>query len=108
MNAALVPGIEQLFNSTPKVKGYFGAHVHERWSTQLPGSHGVWQIVAGNGGSQLETAWTEPHPYFGFTIGRLYASGKVGVVSYRRPAPSPYNAPTSMAAIATPEIVIAQ
>jgi hypothetical protein len=107
MNAALVPGIAQLLDRTPKVKGYFGAHVHEWWSTQLPGMRGVWQIVAGNGGSQLDSAWTEPSPYFGFTVVKLYASGKVGVVSYRRPAPSPYDAPTSTAATPTTELTIA-
>ncbi len=107
MNAALTSEIAQLFDSTPKVKGYFGAHVHEWWSTQLPGSRGVWQIVAGNGGSQLESTWTEPAPYFGFTVVKIYASGKVGVVSYRRPAPSPYNAPTSTAATPAPELTIA-
>jgi hypothetical protein len=88
------------------VKGYFAAHVHEWFSTQLPGTRGVSQSVAGNGGSQLETTWTEPQPYFGFTLVRIYASGKVGVVSYHRPAPTPYNAPTTTPAVAAPELVI--
>ena len=107
LNSALVAEIEQLLDSTPKVKGYFDAHVHEWWSTQLPGSRGVWEIIAGNGGSQLATSWSEPNPYFGFTLVKIYASGKVGVVSYRRPAPSPYNAPTSTPATASTELVIA-
>lgn len=107
LNDALVGPIEQLIDSTPKVKGYFNAHVHEWSSTQLPGTRGVWQIVAGNGGSQLETTWSEPHPYFGFTLVNIYASGKVGVVSYGRPASSPYNSPTSTAALPSPEITIA-
>lgn len=107
LNAAQVPAIEQLLDSTPKVKGYFAAHVHEWFSTKLPGQRGVYQIVAGNGGSELEMTWTEPHPYYGFTLVRIYASGKVGVVSYHRPAPSPYNAATSTPAVADPELVIA-
>jgi len=106
LNASQVAVITQLLDATPKVKGYFAAHVHEWFSTQLPGARGVWQIVAGNGGSQLETAWTEPQPYFGFTLVRIYASGKVGVVSYHRPAPTPYNAPTSTPAVADAELVI--
>ena len=108
LNSALTSQIAQLFDSTPKVKGYFVAHVHEWWSTKLPGTRGVSQIVAGNGGSQLETAWTEPHPYYGFTVAKIYASGKVGIVSYGRPAPSPYNAPTSTPATAAPELTIAE
>lgn len=108
LNSALVTPIEQLLDGTPKVKGYFDAHVHEWWSTQLPGARGVYQIVAGNGGSQLESAWTEPNPYFGFTLVKIYASGTVGVVSYRRPAPTPYNAATSTAATAAPELTIAR
>ena len=106
LNAGQVAAITQLLDTTPKVKGYFAAHVHEWWSTQLPGARGVWQIVAGNGGSQLEAAWTEPQPYFGFTLVRIHASGQVGVVSYRRPAPTPYNAPTTTPAVADPELVI--
>ncbi|HSN26705.1 MAG TPA: hypothetical protein VLT45_10480 [Kofleriaceae bacterium] len=106
LNAAQVVAVEQLLDSTPKVKGYFAAHVHEWFSTKLPGARGVYQIVAGNGGSELETAWTEPQPYFGFTLVRIYASGKLGVVSYRRPAPTPYNATTTTPAVADPELVI--
>lgn len=106
LNAAQVAPIAQLLDATPKVKGYFAAHVHEWFSTKLPGARGVYQIVAGNGGSQLETTWSEPQPYFGFTLVRIYASGRVGVVNYRRPAPAPYNAATSTAAVAEPELVI--
>ena len=98
INPALAPAITQLLDSTTKVKGYFTSHAHEWVATQLPGSRGVWQIIAGNGGSPLDASWTEPDPYFGFTVVKTYASGKVGVVSYRRPAPTPYNAPTSTAA----------
>ena len=96
----------QLLDQTPKVKGYFTSHAHEWWPTQLPGARGVWQIIAGNGGSPLETSWTEPAPYFGFTLVKIYASGKVGVTSYRRPAPSPYDAPTTTPATPAPELVI--
>ncbi len=106
INAAQVVAIEQLLDSTPKVKGYFAAHVHEWFSTKLPGARGIYQIVAGNGGSELETSWTEPQPYFGFTLVRIHASGKVGVVSYHRPAPAPYNAATTTPAVADPEILI--
>ena len=106
INPALAPAMEQLLDQTPKVKGYFTSHAHLWMTTQLPG-RGVFQVIAGNGGSALESSWTEPNPYFGFTVVKTYASGKVGVVSYRRPAPTPYNAPTSTAATPVAEIVIA-
>ncbi len=106
INPALAPAMEQLLDATPKVKGYFTSHAHLWATTRLPG-RGVFQVIAGNGGSALESTWTEPNPYFGFTIVSTYASGKVGVTSYRRPAPTPYNAPTTTPATPAPEIVIA-
>ena len=108
LNDGLVVPIEQLVDSTPKVKGWFDSHVHLWQATQLPGNRGVWQIIAGNGGSQLEASWTEPAPYFGFTVVKTYASGKVGVVSYKRLAPLPYNAQNPLPAVASPEITIGQ
>ena len=67
----------------------------------------MYQIVAGNGGSALESGWTANPPYYGFTVARVYTSGRVGIVSYRRPVPSPYNAPSATPAQPEPEITIA-
>lgn len=94
ISPALVPGLEAMLDGTAKVKGYFCAHAHEWDARKLPGSRGVYQIVAGNGGSELEPLWTEPTPYFGFTEARVYRSGRVGIVSHQRPVPMPYNAST--------------
>jgi hypothetical protein len=105
INPALAPTMAQLIDKTPKVRGYFTSHVHEWWPSQLPG-RGTYQIIAGNGGSPMEPAWTEPSPYFGFTLVRTYASGKVGVISYRRPAPAKYDAPTTTPAVPATELVI--
>ena len=98
--------LAQLLDDTEKVKAYLCAHAHQWNDSKLPGKRGTHQIVAGNGGSKLDAAWTPAVPYFGFTEVRVYQSGKVGVVDHRRPVPAPYNAPTTQAAIATPELVI--
>ena len=107
INPMLATTMMQTLDENSKVKGYFTAHSHEWFTSQLPGARGVTQIIAGNGGSSLETTWTEANPYFGFTVVKIYASGKVGAVSYQRPAPSPYNSSTTSPATPAPEIVVA-
>ncbi len=105
INAALVPAMEALLDTSAKVKGYFCAHAHQWDDQKLPGKRGVHQVIAGNAGSALESGWTTP--YYGFTVVRTYASGKVGVVSYQRPVPTPYNAAVTVAATKMDELVIA-
>ncbi len=107
ISPSLVPGLEAALDGTAKVKGYFCAHAHEWDARKLPGTRGVYQIVAGNGGSQLEPLWTDPLPYFGFTEARVYKSGRVGIVSHRRPAPTPYNAASVTPATPVAELTIA-
>jgi hypothetical protein len=102
----LVPELESTLDGASKVKGYFCAHAHEWDARTLPGSRGVYQIVAGNGGSQLETGWTVATPYYGFTEARIYSSGRVGIVSHQRPVPTPYDATPAVPAVATPELTI--
>ncbi len=97
----------QLLDQTPKVRAYLTSHAHLWQLATLPGARGVPQIIAGNGGSPLESSWTEPSPYFGFTVVSIYASGRGGVTSYRRPAPSPYNSPDTLPAMPAAELVIA-
>ena len=54
--------------------------------TRLDESPGVWQVVAGNAGSQLNSKWDPPGgTYFGFSQIKVYASGKVGLINHRRP-----------------------
>ena len=86
-----------LFSNTPKFAGYFSAHAHEWLYTDALGPrHNVTQVIAGNGGSQLESDWNPAGgTYFGFTVVNLYDDNTVGVVSYTRPAPSPYDATAS-------------
>ena len=103
----LVPSLESLLDGTPKVKGYLCAHAHEWDARKLPGSRGVYQVVAGNGGSQLESGWNVSTPYYGFTEARVYESGRVGIVSYQRAVPNPYNATPAAPAVAVAELTIA-
>lgn len=104
IEASLVGKIESLLDSTSKVKGYLCAHAHLWDARKLPGNRGVYQVVAGNGGSQPESAWATP--FYGFTEVRVYASGRVGVVSHQRPVPSPYNASPAAPSTAQAEIQI--
>jgi len=84
----------QLFADSSKFVGYFCAHSHE-WNYQFlrpaKGSGKVLQVVAGNGGSQLNGNWQpDGGRYFGFTEVKLYGDGTTGIISYRRPVPDPY------------------
>jgi hypothetical protein len=74
-----------------KVRAYICSHVHAWQAFRLEQGSGVWQIVAGNGGAQLETAWQpEGGQYFGYSILNIYTSGKMRVLNYgRAPPPSP-------------------
>ncbi len=106
INSAFTTSLETLLLSTGKVRGYLCAHAHQWDARKLPGSgsHDVYQIIAGNGGSQLETAWSPA--YYGFTLARVYTTGRVGITSYQRPVPNPYTA-SAQPAVAQPELTIA-
>jgi hypothetical protein len=90
----------KLFSNTPKFAGYFCAHSHEwLYTDKLGPRENVTQVIAGNGGSELEGDWSPAGgTYFGFTVVNLYDDNTVGVVSYNRPAPTPYNATGSQPA----------
>ena len=107
INPALTAGVQAALDGTPKVKGYLAAHSHEWDARKLSGSRGVYQVIAGNGGSALEADWTVPVPYYGFSEARIYTSGRVGVVSHQRPVPTPYDSPTVVPATPAPELTIA-
>ena len=99
--------LASLLNRSSKVKAYLCAHAHLWEARQLGDSNAAWQVIAGNGGSQLEKSWNPPGgPYYGFTLVRLYQNGKVGVVSYGRPVPDPYFADSAQPALAQPEIIL--
>ena len=107
INPALTAGVVAALDGTPKVKGYLAAHAHEWDARKLTGARGVYQVIAGNGGSALEAGWTASPPYYGFSEALVYTSGRVGVVSHQRPVPSPYNSPTVAAAKPVAELTIA-
>jgi hypothetical protein len=104
INPTFTVALESLLDKTAKVRGYFSAHAHLWDAQKLPGSRGVYQIVAGNGGSALETSWATP--FFGFTEVRFYESGKVGVIRHDRPVPVPYNQFPAAPATAQPEQIV--
>jgi hypothetical protein len=107
INSVFTEPLEALLDGTAKVRGYFCAHYHAWDARTLPGSRGVYQIIAGNGGSTLDATWNPPVTYFGFSEVRVHQSGKVGVVSYQRPVPNPYNAANGiLPAVAQPELIL--
>ncbi|OOZ41617.1 hypothetical protein BOW53_02750 [Solemya pervernicosa gill symbiont] len=83
----------KLFSETPKFSGYFSAHSHQwLYTDKLGPRQNVTQVIAGNAGSKLISKWApEDGTYFGFTVVNLYDDNTIGVVSYARPAPTPYN-----------------
>lgn len=104
INPAFTGAIASLLDQTGKVRGYFCAHAHLWDAQKLPGQRGVYQVIAGNGGSQVETAWAQPT--YGFTEVRFYQSGKVGVARHDRPVPAPYYQSPAAPAQGQPELVI--
>lgn len=104
INPAFTGPLETLLDQTAKVRGYFCAHAHLWDAQKLPGKRGVYQIIAGNGGSALESNWAPA--FYGFTEVRFYQSGKVGVIRHDRPVPNPYNLPAAGPAQAQAEQTI--
>jgi len=80
--------------SPSKVRVYLAAHAHE-WNytpklTVGKLSGNVAQIIAGNGGSPPNSAWTGKNAYFGYTLVEISQSGTVTAKSYGRPINTPY------------------
>jgi hypothetical protein len=69
----------------------FAAHNHVYWRAQ-PVQGSTWQVIAGNGGSKLETA-IDPSvattgAYYGFVLTTIRNDGRVVVRSYGRDVPA--------------------
>ena len=76
------------FRAMDNFVAYLTAHKHLWNKAQISGPQGsVWQIVAGDGGSELEKG---AEPAFGFTLVEIHASGEVTATPYTRPVPSDY------------------
>lgn len=90
----LAQELQATLGGLSKFQGYFCGHLHLWDCSLLPGTSDVWQIIAGNAGSKLIQrsggAWQAPF-FFGFTVVRIHRDGQVGVVSYQRPVPEPYD-----------------
>jgi hypothetical protein len=106
IDATLVQPVLTALDSTPKARGYFCAHAHLWNALRLGGSRNLFQVTAGNGGSDLQAAWAAGSPFFGFSELRVHADGRVGVVSHERPFPSPYSSATVAPAVPRAEVVI--
>jgi hypothetical protein len=79
-----------LFRANDKVRAYLCAHEHLWDASRLEKAPHVWQVIAGNAGSQLSSKWKPPGgTFFGFSKINIYASGKIGLVGYQRPTPAP-------------------
>jgi hypothetical protein len=86
------------------VDAMFSAHNHVYWRAQ-PVASSTWQVIAGNGGSKLETTMdpsiATTGGYFGFVLTTVRNDGRVMVRSYGRDVPvSGYTA-----AVTTPSTV---
>jgi hypothetical protein len=105
MDCSEYPMASQLrnaFASSSKFKGYLASHVHLWDAANLASNEeatATWQVIAGNGGSQLDDRW-EPRspwgaatePFYGFSVVRIHESGRTFVDSYGRAVPDPYDA----------------
>lgn len=76
------------------------AHMYDRnqyASPDRPSVRGTWQVIAGNGGSQLDGRWVRgaDNGYFGFAFVRVTTTGRVFVESHGRDyPPGQYLAPS--------------
>ncbi|MGO9469180.1 MAG: metallophosphoesterase [Isosphaeraceae bacterium] len=105
--------LQALFQANGKVRAYLCAHEHLWDSSRLDKAPQVWQVIAGNAGSKLNSKWNPPGgTFFGFSQIIVYASGKVGLINYQRPTPQPpqkyfEDAPVSPApAQPQPEVIL--
>jgi hypothetical protein len=99
--------LASLLNRSGKVRAYLCAHAHLWEARQLGDSHAVWQVIAGNGGSQLASGWNPAGgQFYGFSLVKVYKDGKVGVISYRRPVPPVYFEGPTQPAQPQPEVFL--
>lgn len=72
-----------------KVRVYLCSHAHTWQAFRLQQGKGAWQVLAGNGGAELDAGWQpEGGQYFGFSILNIYQSGTMTVLDYGRPLPT--------------------
>jgi hypothetical protein len=95
LNEAVAKPFRKILNDNNKVKAYLVSHAHlfhvdTLAPTGAANARPV-QIVAGNGGTAFEKFWA--NPFFGFTLLKVYASGKVTYNSWQREVPDPYYGP---------------
>lgn len=79
--------LQKSFQGHSKFVAYLAAHLHQ-WDYTMLGDdekRKIPQVVAGNGGSPLSGGNT-----FGFTLVKVFTSGKVTATRYGREAPEPY------------------
>ena len=87
IDPALGSQLANILSSSRKVRGYLCAHVHA-FDVRTFGRHDLFQVVAGNGGSQLEDNWRPVGGSTnGFSVIRVHRSGVVGLVVAKRSVP---------------------
>ena len=79
-------GLFDSFRNDDRFVAYLTSHRHLWDAFEIEES--VWQIIAGDGGSPLESGDS-----FGFTLVEIHESGKVVATPYTRPVPDPYYDP---------------
>jgi len=109
-DAPIEPGcagrLVDALKATKKVRAYLCAHVHD-YEIQKVKATGVYQIVVGNGGSDLNKEWKpSPGTWFGFGVIRVHADGKVGLVLYKRPLTPGGPGAVAPVSKASPEIIL--
>lgn len=63
------------------------AHNHLYFRSQQPNYH-PWQVIAGNGGSVLDASASPNKLFYGYTLVKVFTSGKVKAYSYGRDLPA--------------------
>jgi hypothetical protein len=85
--------IWKALSATTKGVGFFVAHSHAYNASQptllASDTPDKWQVIAGNGGSPLDSGWStdltfQTNNYFGFSVVKIYKSGRVRTISYGR------------------------
>ena len=82
----------------------FSAHNHVYWRAQPAAGTATWQVIAGNGGSKLETTIdrtiSTSGTYYGFVVTTVRNDGRVMVRSYGRDVPAAgYTAPSTASTV---------
>jgi hypothetical protein len=102
----LAADLARVLGENTKVRCLLASHYHGTELAHLQGGRGAAQAIIGNAGAPLLAQWQPAGGQtFGFTLVKVYANGRLGLVAYGRPLPPPPQAFFEALPVAPPPAV---